>query len=134
MQSIDRDRQFCCLWHCGVVVSTTAQLHSTKPELRFCAGSDPACSMSEIRDGEDLRQWSRPEIRLNAFRWSIIPQKQFTIIIIGSSCKWINHTFHKNIVRNSSVYITWKIMLKHLLLFCIFFAFLCNNVSISKEV
>ena len=38
--------------------------------------------VSEIRDGEDLWQWSRLEIRLNAFRWSTIPQKQFTIIII----------------------------------------------------
>ena len=47
----------CCvvvMWHCGVVVITTAQLHSTKPELRFCAGSKPAHAMSEIRDGEDL--------------------------------------------------------------------------------
>ena len=32
----------------GVVVLTTAQLHSTKPELRFCAASNP------VRDGEDL--------------------------------------------------------------------------------
>ena len=32
----------------------TAQLHSTKPELRFCTGSNPARSVSEIRDGEDL--------------------------------------------------------------------------------
>ena len=38
----------------GVVVITTAQLHSTKPELRFCAGSNPARSVSEIRDGENL--------------------------------------------------------------------------------
>ena len=38
----------------GVVVITTAQLHSTKPELRFCAGSNPAHGVSEIRDGEDL--------------------------------------------------------------------------------
>ena len=36
------------------VVITTAQLHSTKPELRFCAGSNPTRAMSEIRDGEDL--------------------------------------------------------------------------------
>ena len=41
-------------WLCGVVVITTAQLHSTKPELKFCAGSNPARSVSEIRDGEDL--------------------------------------------------------------------------------
>ena len=38
----------------GVVVITTAQLHSTKPELRFCAGSNRARGVSEIRDGEDL--------------------------------------------------------------------------------
>ena len=37
----------------GVVVITTAQLHLTKPELRFCAGSYPARSVSEIRDGEN---------------------------------------------------------------------------------
>ena len=41
-------------WHRGVVVINTAQLHSTKPELRFCAGSNPARGVSEIRDGEDL--------------------------------------------------------------------------------
>ena len=41
-------------WCRGVVVITTAQLHSTKPELRFCAGSNPARGLSEIRDGEDL--------------------------------------------------------------------------------
>ena len=39
---------------CGVVLITTAQLHSSKPELRFFAGSNPARGVSEIRDGEDL--------------------------------------------------------------------------------
>ena len=29
-------------WCCGVVVIITAQLHSTKLELKFCAGSNPA--------------------------------------------------------------------------------------------
>ena len=38
----------------GVVVVTSAQLHSAKPELRFCAGSNPARGVSEIYDGEDL--------------------------------------------------------------------------------
>ena len=42
------------MWRRGVVVITTAQFHSTKPELRFCAGSSPARGVSEIRDGEDL--------------------------------------------------------------------------------
>ena len=41
----------------------------------------PALGVPEIRDGEDLWQWSRLEIRLNAFRRSTIPQKQFIIII-----------------------------------------------------
>ena len=38
----------------GVLVITAAQLHSTKPELQFCAGSNPARGVLEIRDGEDL--------------------------------------------------------------------------------
>ena len=41
-------------WGRDVVVITTAQLHSTKPELRFCAVSNPACGVPEIRDGENL--------------------------------------------------------------------------------
>ena len=41
-------------WRRGVVRITTAQLHSTKSELRSCAGLNPARGMSEIRDGEDL--------------------------------------------------------------------------------
>ena len=51
-------------------------------ELRFCTGSNRACSVSEIHDGEDLWQWSQLEIRLNTFHRSTIPQKQFIIIII----------------------------------------------------
>ena len=42
------------MWPRGIVVITTAQLYSTKPELRFCTGSNPARGVSEIRDGEDL--------------------------------------------------------------------------------
>ena len=38
----------------GAVVVITAQLHSTKPELSFCARSNPARGMSEIHDVEDL--------------------------------------------------------------------------------
>ena len=69
------DAQRCWwLWRRGVVVITTAQLHSSKPEPRFCAGSNPAPGGLEIRDGEDFWQWSRLEIRLNAFRRSTIPQ------------------------------------------------------------
>ena len=45
---------FLLKWRRGVVVITTAQLHSTKPKLRFCVRSNPARSVSEIRDGEDI--------------------------------------------------------------------------------
>ena len=36
------------MWRRGVVVITTAQLHSTKPELRFCANSNPARVVSRV--------------------------------------------------------------------------------------
>ena len=79
-------RQFCQQdfqqWRLGVVAITAAQLHSTKSKLRFCAGSNLARGLSEIRDGEDLWQWSRLEIRLNAFRRSTISQKQFSIKLL----------------------------------------------------
>ena len=38
----------------GVVVITTAQLHSAKPELRFCTGSNLAHGELEIYNDEDL--------------------------------------------------------------------------------
>ena len=43
---------------------------------------NPVCGVPVIRDGEDLWQWIRLEIRLNTFhRWTTL-QKQFIIIII----------------------------------------------------
>ena len=44
-------------WRCGVVVITTAQLHSPKPELRFWTGLYTARGVLEIRDGEDEWSW-----------------------------------------------------------------------------
>ena len=38
----------------GAVVMTTAQLHLTKSELRFCSGSSLAPGVSEICDDENL--------------------------------------------------------------------------------
>ena len=63
---------------------TTAQLDSTKPELKFCANSNPVRGVSEIRSNEGLWKRSRLEIRLKAFRQSTNPQKQLIIIIIGT--------------------------------------------------
>ena len=37
-----------------VLVITTAQLRSTKPELRSFTGSNPALGVLGIRNGEDL--------------------------------------------------------------------------------
>ena len=48
---LEMERQ---IWCRGVVVITTAQLYSTKPESRFCAGLNPARGVLEISDGEDL--------------------------------------------------------------------------------
>ena len=62
-------------------VITIAQLHSSKPEFRFCAGENPARSVSEICNPEYLWQWSRMEIRTNPLRRSTILQKQFITII-----------------------------------------------------
>ena len=42
------------MWRRGIVVITTVQRHSTKPELRLCAVSNPARDVSEIRDDGDL--------------------------------------------------------------------------------
>ena len=50
-------------WRHGVVVISTAQLHSTKPELRFCAVSKPARGVLVIRDGGHLRQSEAVEKR-----------------------------------------------------------------------
>ena len=51
--------------------------------------------MSEIPDGEDIWQWSRLEIRLNALRRSTIPRKQFIIIIITFSLgRWYLNIFY----------------------------------------
>ena len=43
-----------CRWRRGVVVIAAAEFHLTKPELRFCASSNPSRGVSENRDGEDL--------------------------------------------------------------------------------
>ena len=36
------------IWRCGVVVITTAQLHSTKPELKFKSGNEQGKSVNYV--------------------------------------------------------------------------------------
>ena len=68
-------------WLRAVEVVTNAKHHSSKPELMFCARSNPARDVSEICDGEDPIEWSWLEIRLKVFLCSTTPQKQCIIII-----------------------------------------------------
>ena len=46
-----------------VVVITTTRLHSTKAELRFCAGSNNAHDVFKICDGDKFSQWSWLQIK-----------------------------------------------------------------------
>ena len=81
------------------MVITTAQFHSTKPELRFWSGSNSAGGVSKICDGEDLWQWSRLKRGLNTFRRSTIPQKQFIIFIIINDIEmYSTHNKGKSVV------------------------------------
>ena len=70
------------------MIIATAQLHSSKPELRFCTGSNPARGVLEIRYGEDLWQWSRLEIRLR-----LSPGNHTT--------KTIHHQLRISVIRSS---------------------------------
>ena len=79
----------------GVVVISTAQLHLTKSELRFCAISNPACDVSEICDGKNLWQWFRLEIMRERLSSVNHTTKTTTIIIIKQSFTfWLFYPFH----------------------------------------
>ena len=66
----------------GVVVIASTQLYSTNPKFRFCAGSNPDCGVSEIRDGENLWQWFAALNKANCLSSVNHTTKQFIIIII----------------------------------------------------
>ena len=44
-------------WNRGVMVVTTAQLHSTKPELKFCAGSVACQRFAMLRISDSGPSW-----------------------------------------------------------------------------
>ena len=67
------------------MVITTEYLHSTKPAIMFRADSNTACGLLEIRDGENLRQWFRLLIRLNAFYRSNIPHNNSSLLSSSSA-------------------------------------------------
>lgn len=55
------------MWCRGVVFVITAQLKSTKAELRFCISSIPTHGLLQVCDDKKLRQWFCLKIRLVAF-------------------------------------------------------------------
>ena len=73
---------FVCLWHRGVVVITTAKLHSTKPELRFCEGSNSASGMS------DSRWWESLTMVLARNKPKCLPCRQSTIGTTKTIHQW----------------------------------------------
>ena len=87
-----------------LVVIITTQLHLIKPELRFCGGSTRVCSVSEIRNGEDLWHWSRLEIRQNVVLRSTIPQKQFIKVCFTSKVLYEGSISRQNFIKMLLIY------------------------------
>ena len=71
------------MWRRGVVVITTSQLPSAKPELRFCACSNQLA---------ECQRFAMMRIS-DVFRRSTCPQKQFIIINIKISKSYIKLQF-----------------------------------------
>ena len=67
------------MWHRGVVFITTVQFHSTKFKFWLCAGSNLPYAVSDVCDGEKLRQWSRPKKGLSHFVGHPLHKKQLII-------------------------------------------------------
>ena len=92
------DRTFKDTWRRGVVLITTAQLHSTKSELRFCAGSNPAwhigdnCTTSfNLAWTQVLRGFKPCSRRVGDSRW----WRSLTMVPAGNKAKRlssVNHT------------------------------------------
>ena len=72
-------------------------------------GSNPAPGVSEIRDCEDLWQWTRLEIRLNAFRRSTIPQNNSSSSSSSSSsCFSSKYSLWKYGLLFTCLFVTWN--------------------------
>ena len=76
-------------WRRGVVLIT-------KFELMFCSGSNSACGVLEICNGENLQYLSQLQIRYNTFCRSTIPENQF-IVNTCPSIKWINQLLKQGV-------------------------------------
>ena len=83
---------FSCRIFLPAVVSNTAQLYSAKPEIKHCPGWNAVHSVSEVFEGERLRQWSRLEVRFDVLCSSTISQKHFINSTRLRDCLWHNVT------------------------------------------
>ena len=81
MKNVTKSTVSCKFNFSCTAFSTIALLHSTKPELKFCAGLNPSRGV-EVYDDEILWKQSRSETMLNAFHRPAILHKQFFIINI----------------------------------------------------
>ena len=83
----------------GVVDYTTAQIYSTKSELKFYAGSNPAHGVSKICDGENPWQWPRLGKRwkrLLSVKYSSKVINITIIVIINSFTVFFCHGLYLN--------------------------------------
>ena len=71
----------------------TAPLHLAEPGLRFCTVQNFARVVSEVYGDRNLRQWSHLEMKLDAFRHTMIPQKPSSSSSSSSClCCYFKHT------------------------------------------
>ena len=87
------------MWRLGVAVITTAQLHSTKPELRFCAGSNPA------RRVRDSRWWGS---------LTIVPagNKAKRLSSVNHTTETIHHHHHHHYLKQKLIIVSQKVSSK----------------------
>ena len=62
-----------------ITIIATAQLHSTKSDLTFWVGLNPAHNMSEVSTGDDPQQLLQREVRVSAFPY--VPRSAKKIIV-----------------------------------------------------
>ena len=93
------------------MVNTTAQLHSTKPELRFCARSNPACGCQRfamVRISDSNSDWKCDQIRRFLRIWSYSLKKPFieNFIFCAVCLSSVKHTSKNNSSSISSDFVS----------------------------
>ena len=111
------------LWRRAVVVITTAKLHVTNPDLRFCARSNPASGVLEIW-GEQVRMSD------NGPRWN----KAKRLSSVNHTPKAIYHHHHYHHHHHHHILLTDQIPLPDCLYFLKCWAICVLKLFVSKSV